>query len=524
QYFGKSCADLTLGECATLAGLTRAPNANEPIHNPENARIRRDIVLTQMIDNGFITRAEFDAAKTEDLAKAVITPEERQVLAEQGQATWDPKRFQAPYFVEEVRRFVTSPPPPYETNVSTQQVLEEGLQVHTTIDMRLQRAAEEILIRHMDEFDADKRAWLAKRNRSEEFIPISAALVCLDNRPGVEGFVRAMVGGRNFAEKKFNMATQAERQPGSSVKPFVWLAAIDNGMTCSTVIVDEPFSRVDGAGNLWTPKNFGGEYLGPIPISLALEKSVNVVSVTLVERLGMPLVRSYLRDAGFQRPIEDIVGLTIGLGTPVTTILDHAVCYSTLAHNGTRYDPVMVTDIQDRDGFTLYDYRDFRQKEVDALPPDATFAVVRMMQGVCEADYKRNHYPTGWRTHELERPRAGKTGTTNDSRDLWFCGFTPQFTCIVWFGYEDNSSLGTGRDFTGGHVSQPVWTEFMKAAHEGLPVEDFTVPPGVEFFNVERMTGVAGGDWKAAFIRGSRPPEEFSYDTLLDVEGLLEDL
>jgi penicillin-binding protein 1A len=528
QYFSHGVDELTLGESAMLAGLTRAPNKNNPFYYPENAETRRDIVLAQMLRNEFITQQEHDAAVLEDMDESVVLPSERAALGDVGTKAWRPGKFLAPYFVEEVRQFIGKPPPPYEISGSAEDLHVDGLEITTTIDMRLQKAAEEIVAAAREAFDVKKMEYLKKRNREAEFKPVFASLVCLDNRPGMEGFIRAMVAGADFDEKKFNLATQAKRQPGSSVKPFVWLAAIDKGLTGSSIIVDEPIIRYDALGRRWSPKNFDGEHHGPTPLRKGLEKSVNSISVKLVERFGMPVVRSYLQDAGFRQPINDDVGLTLALGTKETIILDHAVCYSTLALGGNRFSPTMILSIKDRDGFSRFDYRDFRMKPQlytrNALPEDAVYVIVNMLEGVCTADPKRAFYPSGRRTERLGRPRAGKTGTSNLSKDAWFCGFTPQYTCIVWFGYEDATPLGSGIAYTGGALASPVWTDFMIEAHEGLPVEEFRVPPGVKFHMVDRLNGLAGDDWNAAFIRGTTPPTEMPSLMDLRVEDHLETL
>ena len=229
QYYDKSVTELTLGEAATLAGLTRAPNTNNPFRSIENARQRRDIVLHQMLRNGFIDDNELDLALAEQIEQSVLSPEQRVARREQVTSGWAPNQFLAAYFVEEVRQFVGRPHAPYEVNASQDELFEGGLEIRTTIVMRFQRAAEEILYKAMDEFDEKKRAQYEKAGNMDEFSPVSAALICLDNRPGMEGYVRAMVGGRDFNKKKFNLATQAQRQPGSSVKPFVWMAALDDG-------------------------------------------------------------------------------------------------------------------------------------------------------------------------------------------------------------------------------------------------------------------------------------------------------
>lgn len=520
QYFAKDVSELTLGECALLAGLTRAPNRNEPFRNPENARIRRDIVLKQMLQNRFITQQDYEEGLKESVDESVVTREERKALAAEGKDSWTPNRFLAPYFVEEVRRFIGKPPAPYEVSASKEELFEGGLEIYTTIDMRLQRIAEDILTKALDEFDAAKRQALEKKGKENEFVPVSGALVCLDNQPGSEGFVRAMVGGRDFETKKFNMATQAERQPGSSVKPFIWLAALDQGMTPSDIVLDAEFIQLDAYGGPWAPENFDRKFLGYIPIRKALERSVNIVSVKLVNRFKMPLVRSYLRSAGFKKPIGDDVGLTIALGTPETTVLDQAVCYSTLALGGVRVQPTIITEIKDRDGFVRYDHRSFRKK-TRAFPEDVTYQIIHLLQGVCKPDFKGNYLPTGWRTYKLERPHGGKTGTTNESRNVWFCGFTPQYTCVIWLGYEDNRPLGRGTRYTGGVLASPIWTDFMIQAHEGLPIKDFRVPPGVEFYDIDRHTGLAGGTYREVFIRGTHPPTEMP---VLEMTERLEEL
>jgi penicillin-binding protein 1A len=462
-------------------------------------------VLAQMLGKGFISRAEHDAAVKESVEDQVITPEERAALPPERQAAWAPNKFLAPYFCVEVQHFITSPPPPNQVNVDPGELFESGLEIYTTIDPRLQRAAEEVLYKALDEFDAQKKARLEKQGRANEFAPINGALICLDNRPGFEGYVRAMVGGRDFTTNQYNLATQARRQPGSGVKPFVWLAALDSGMTPSSIVVDEPFSVEDALGRLWTPVNFEKKFLGPIPIRKALELSVNIVSVKLVQRLGMPLVRSYLRSAGFKQPIGDDVQLTLALGTKETLVIDQATCYQTLALGGVRVSPVMVTQIKDRDGIVRYDYHSYQTKQ-RVFKEDVAYQTTHLLKGVCDPVKDGSYSVTGRRTEKLGRPRAGKTGTTNDARTIWFNGYTAQFTAIVMLGYDDNRSIGSGLDTTGGAMASPIWTDFMIRAHEGLPVEDFKVPAGVEFFNIHRGTGLAGGDYPEAYIRGTRPP------------------
>jgi len=493
QYFAKSCRDLTLGECAMIAGLTPAPNTIQPFRSMERAKAHRDWVLRRMLENNFITKEECDAAAAEPLEEQVVMPEERQKLVAAGRVAFERNRFKAPYYVDAVRRLLLDEGLPSERGVEVydwDQIAHQGLKIYTTVDMRLQRVAEEVLEEKLEELDDRKRKELERQDRGDEFVPVTGALVCIDNRPGREGYVRALVGGRNYDEEKFNTAIQALRQPGSSVKPFVWTAAIDNGYSPSSIEVDEPIVRVDAARNVWRPKNFSGTFSGPITLRRALEKSVNIISIKLVERLGMPLVRGYIEKAGFRTPIGDEYRRTIALGAHSATVLDQCVAYSTFAHLGDRYDAVFVTEIRDHEGFTRY--HSGPRKTPQAIPRDVAYVMTYLLEGVAR-------YGTGARSRDLNRP---------------FCGFTPDFTCVVWIGYADNRPLGRGRDYTGGVEACPVWTKFMVKAHEGLPVREFEVPEGVKFIKVNRDSGVRGGSWPEAFIRGAQPPEPRSEDEL----------
>jgi penicillin-binding protein 1A len=514
QYFGKSCTELTLDEAALLAGLPRAPNRNNPIASPENARQRRDIVLRQMLANGFITREEFEEATAIAVESKVLSGAERAERMEAGEGVYIPNRFLAPYFVEEVRRTIIN-----EGIADWEELKQNGMEVHTTVDMRLQRAAGEVLRAHLDAFDANKREYLEARGRLDEFTPVSGGLICIDNRPGYQGLVRAMVGGRDFFAQQFNTVTQAKRQPGSSIKPFVWLAAMDQlSYTPSTTIVDEPVTWFDALGRPWSPRNFGNDYAhGPVTLRRALEGSVNIVSVKLVEELGVPIVRSYLRSAGIRSPIKDVAWLTVGLGTEVVTPLEQCVAYSTLANMGDRYSPVLIKEIRSRDGSLIYDGLEHQDIELDAIPADVAYQITYLLEGVAT-------WGTGHRSKELGRPRAGKTGTSNDNIDVWFCGYTPYFTTVVWIGYRDNRPLGSGRNYTGGRLACPLWTDFMVKAHQGLPEKDFEAPPEVRDrvrrIGVDRETGIEGGSFPEVFIRGTRPPIEPPPEPEPGIEGI----
>jgi penicillin-binding protein 1A len=446
--------------------LARSPNNNRPDRQPENARARRRIVLRQMLKNGFITQEEFEQADAESLLASLQTQEEKEASLNDEGSEWRPNEFLAPYFCEATRIHLRQ-----EGLVNKEALLESGLEIHTTIDLELQEKVQAIMESHLQQFDDDKLAYLQRAGREEEFVPVSGALVLIDNRPGMQGFVRAMFGGRDFEKEKFNTATQAQRQPGSSVKPFVWTTALTKGMRPSSIEMDMPLTIMVGTGKYWTPRNFGGGFSGPTTLRRALERSVNIVSVRLVRRYGLSAVRDTLQQMGIRTPIPDNLGLTIALGSLVVNPLEHCSAYATFANGGVYYPPVLVSERRNRDGITEYKARPKGTRVLDA---QIAYLMTNIMEGVAVRG-------TGARSRALERPRAGKTGTTNDARDVWFCGFTPQFTCVVWMGYRDYRSLGAGRGFTGGRLACPIWTEVMIEAHKDLPVLEFEVPQGIAF-------------------------------------------
>ncbi len=502
QYFGKSCRNLSLAECAVLPGLAPSPNAYRPDRYPEKAQSRRDTVLLLMRNRGFITEAAYEDAVQQDVTEGLVSREARTAAKSEGKGYWGPNEFFAWYFVEEARKSMMDSK--FDYQVSFDELYGGGFEIYTTLDMNMQRAAEDTLLNALDEFDAKKREQLEKAGRSKEFLPVSGALICIDNRDGHEGKVRALVGGRDSDSQKFNNATQALRQAGSSVKPFVWAAALDmgrtTGLTAAHRIVDEPFARMGGDNKLWQPKNFDSKFHGPVTLRWALEKSVNIVSIKLVNRpeIGMPVVRSYLKSVGFKYPIPDVVGLTIGLGTHGVIPLEQCVAYSTLANGGRYAPPTFVEKILDRDGNKVYQAN---VRTEQAIKEDLAYVVTHLLEGVAKSG-------TGARTRTFDRPRGGKTGTTNDSRDVWFCGFTPQFTCIVWVGYKDNRPLGRGANYTGGRMAAPIWADFMNLAHQGLPVRAFEKPNSVKSYAIDRSTGRLGGSFAEVFLEGTAPPTE----------------
>ncbi|NUM55131.1 MAG: PBP1A family penicillin-binding protein [Candidatus Hydrogenedentes bacterium] len=493
MYFFKSCKDLTLTEAATLAGILGSPNAFRPDLHPEAAQVRRNLVLDRMIEHGFITREEYDEARARPVTEDALTPAELAEKLETAKNLYVPNEFDAPYFVREMKVRAIR-----EGLFDDETLLESGYEINTTLDMRLQRAAEEALFAQLKKFDELKLKSLQRARREDEFVPVQGALVCIDNREGFKGYVRALVGGRDWDVEQYNMATQALRQPGSSVKPFVFATALEFGrdkfISPATIRMDEPFVIRRGA-SVWAPKNFSGDYSGAVTLRYALERSINVVSVKLVQEFGVENVKATIEKCFPEVSVRNDVGLTIGLGTNEVTVLDQCSAYQAIACGGMYTKPIFIESIKDRDGIERYRCE---PEHTRVMSEDVSYVLRHMLVGVAE-------YGTGARTRELGRPRAGKTGTTNDARDVWFCGFTPEYTCIVWIGYKDNRSLGRGADFTGGRQAVPVWTNFMKAALDGEPVQDFVVPEGkVEWHNVSRQkSGGSQGGFKEAFVKGT---------------------
>jgi penicillin-binding protein 1A len=290
---------------------------------------------------------------------------------------------------------------------------------------------------------------------------VEGALIALDPRSGE---VKAMVGGYDFERSQFNRAIQAERQPGSAFKPLVYAAAMDSHFTPASIIVDEPVFYDDN-GKIWSPKNFEKKYFGPTSLREALTHSRNVVTVKLADAMGIRYLVDYLQRFGFHRKLER--NLSIALGSAEVTPLEISVAYSALANKGLRPDPIFVSSISDSDGNPL----EKNPPHLDqVIPPETAYLVTSILQDVVKNG-------TGRRAQGLDRPTAGKTGTTNDLHDAWFAGYTPELLCVVWVGFDNKVPLG--RFETGGRVAAPIWKAFMTEALAKIPAGEFPVPDGL---------------------------------------------
>jgi penicillin-binding protein 1A len=326
--------------------------------------------------------------------------------------------------------------------------------------------------------DEKQKQWMLEL----EQVPIAqSALLCIEAETG---YVKAMVGGRDFKETQFNRAVQSRRQPGSAFKPIIYAAALDKQFenpdkfyTPATVIIDSPIVYEDTErDHTWKPKNYKEKFFGPTLLRDALAKSRNVVTIKILQDIGIDYTIDYARRLGINSEISK--DLSIALGSSGTSLLELTTAYSVFANRGFLVKPVFVTKIVDRDGNVLEETVSDRQK---AIEQTTAYLITNLLEGVVQ-------YGTGWRIKALKRPVAGKTGTTNNLFDAWFMGYTPQFVTGVWVGFDDEAPLGEGE--TGSRAASPIWLGFMQRVLEGLPAKVFHVPEGIVFTKIDAETGL----------------------------------
>lgn len=339
---------------------------------------------------------------------------------------------------------------------------------------------------------------LRKRNKEDR---LEGAMVVI--RPQT-GEIKAMVGGRDYQKSQFNRVLQARRQPGSIFKPFVYLAALMNGsedggkkFTPVTLVDDSPFTW-SYEGQEWQPDNYNGEYLGNVTFRRALERSLNSATARIARDVGIKNVRDVAYRLGIQSSLPALPSLA--LGSVEVSPLEVAIAFSTLANSGVRTEPLAVKNVLDQRGRVL-EKRDIRVEKV--ITPQMAFMMNHLMKGVLDRGTGR-----GARLQGFGRPAAGKTGTTNDLKDAWFVGYTPDLLAVVWVGFDNQTTLG----LSGAQAALPIWTEFMKQATVGSPVTDFTPPPGIKMVDVDPLIGCrAPADWpqtiQEAFLEGEEPTD-----------------
>jgi penicillin-binding protein 1A len=346
------------------------------------------------------------------------------------------------------------------------------------------------------------------------------------------GRVLAMVGGFSFAESQFNRATQAYRQPGSSFKPFVYASALDNGYTPSSVVMDAPIEVDPGGGQpIWRPENYSQEYYGPSTLRTGIELSRNVMTVRLAQDMGMPLVAEYGRRFGVYDKLAPYLPMALGAGE--TTVMRMAAGYAVFANGGREVRPTLIDRIQNRFGETVFRHEDricencsadawvgqdepaITDNREQVLDPMTAYQMTSMLEGVVQRG-------TGTAARAIGKPIAGKTGTTNDYRDAWFVGYSPDLVVGVYVGFDRPRNLGRGE--TGGHLAAPIFTEFMQVALSDKPPIPFRVPPGLNFLPIDRRTGLTAqpGDQGVileAFKPGTAPPDTYSIIGYTDTMG-----
>lgn len=575
-YFGKALDELTLEEAAYLAGLPKGPNNYHPTRKTEQAVARRNWVIARMLVNGYIN--EDQARLAQSVPLEVTLKQDRHDLVE------------APYFAEEIRRFLeseygrsglyedgllvrTSLRPDYQ--IMAQNALRDGL---VTYDRRqgwrgpLGRVSVDDWQEKLDDFnrpeglipewslavvtgregdvftlgvddgqsvrlDAPGYQWTGREARrlldTGDVIAISIdddAQVTLQQIPEVQaaivvmdphtGRVLAMQGGWDYNSSVFNRATQAMRQPGSAFKPFVYLSALQQGYAPNSIIIDAPVEFETGnQGEIWRPTNYSNQFYGPTPIRVGIEKSRNLMTVRLANAIGMENVADLAQTFGIYEEMPP--HLANSLGAAETKVLDLTAAYAMLVNGGKKITPAFIDRIQDRDGNTVY-ARDQRpcpecgpktqwqpnisvpepmDTRAQIIDPRHAYQMVSILEGVVERG-------TGARLRSLGRPLAGKTGTTNESRDAWFVGFSPDLAVGVYVGFDDPKPLGNRE--SGSSVALPVFKNFMEEALDNEAVIPFRIPRDISLVQINAATGARAqpGDPKViweAFLKGQEP-------------------
>ena len=429
-FFGKELKDLTLPEAATLAGMIQSPAHYSPVRHPDEARARRNLVLGAMQLNGWITAEQNASASAEPIVVAPVAVENSL----------------APYFVDYVNRLAESQ---FETSGATQRI-------YTTIDLELQHAAEAALKRQLDRLDTLKP---------------QAALVALDPHTGD---VLAMVGGRNYAESQLNRATDALRQPGSTFKPFVYAAALEDGMSPVQLFMDAPREFVYDRNQTYRPANYGGGYtMDEVTMRTGLVRSLNVVTVDVALQTGLARTANLAARFGLPKPERYPA---MALGTEEVTPLQLASAYAAFVNEGRRVDARVITNVGEPPAAHA------REMAMDqAVSPTTAYMITNMLSAVIERGTARKA-----RGAVPGTAIAGKTGT---SRDGWFVGYSPNLVCAVWIGFDDNKQLG----LTGAEAALPAWVDFMNeaiAVRPDLGGEHFECPEGIKFVEIDSMTGL----------------------------------
>ena len=475
-FFGKDVGNLTLAEAATIAGVIQAPSRHSPFRNPENAKARRNVVLNAMAEAGYISQ---DAALRAIREPLIVV--QRALDAE------------APYFVDYVAD---------ELRSRYDGLLHPGAKadVHTTLDLHLQRLAQDALRAGLERVDEI----LKRRARGAR---AQGAIVVINP---ANGEILAMAGGRHYAESQYNRAVSARRQPGSVFKPFVFLAAFERGLdegrtdlTPASTVLDEPTTFLFNEQE-YAPTNYGNEYGGEMTFRRALALSRNVAAVKVAEAAGYDRVAALWKRTGVGAAAQPYP--SIALGVFEATPLEIAEAYTPFVNQGVLKPLTPLLRVEENGKPLPLPDRTF----VQVARPETTYLVTNMMRSVINEGTG-----AGARARGFTLDAAGKSGTTNDLRDAWFVGFTPELLTVVWVGYDDNQPIR----LTGSQAALPIWTDFMLRATAGQPSTSFAVPDGIVYADVDRDTGRLAGPFctrvmTEAFIVGTEPWDRCASHTI----------
>ena len=471
-YFSKSVGQLTLPEAALLAGLVKAPSVYSPFTDPKRARERRDIVLNRMQTEGHITAAQTKSALS---TPATLNP----LFRERGIA---------PFFVDYVRREL-------EPRFGSVLLARGGLRIYTTLDLEMQRMAADVVRSGVKNIEKT----LATRKKGAQTDPsgMEGALVALEP---ASGGIRVMVGGLDYARSQFNRAVQARRQPGSAFKPFVYAAALEHGYSPAHLLDDFPISYtilLNGRQVDWSPENYDHQFRGSVTLRRALEESINVPTVRLLEAVGVEPVITLAHRMGIKSELRREYALALGVSE--VNLLELTSAYSVLANRGIRAPATSIRRVVGPSGDVL---EQGSHSEDRVLPEDVAFLTTSLLQGAVErGTAKRGRIP-GWSV-------AAKTGTSQDAVDMWFVGFTRSLVAGLWVGYDQPRSLGSHE--TAGRLAGPVWADFMRHALRGTRPEAIPIPEDVLAARVNYRTGLSTDDSDPEaiteyFIRGDMSP------------------
>ncbi|MEW6007607.1 MAG: PBP1A family penicillin-binding protein [bacterium] len=494
-YFNKEANSLSLSEASILAGMVASPNTYSPFTNPSLSITRGIRTLERMADDRYITKEKRDKEimllkkRIEDIVKT----KKRFVIG----TTIN----KAPYFIEYLRKQL-------EQEYGYNLLYQGGLSVSTTLNLKMQREAELALSKGLNRLNMGRKD------------KIEGALLAIEPTTGK---IRAMVGGSGFSVRnQLNRTYQTIRQPGSAFKPIIYAAAIDSGWTLADTILDEPISYpgMGEEGETWIPQNYEGRWYGRVTVRKALEDSINIPTIKILDKVGPSRAVIYATRLGITSELHPY--LSLALGAFDTSMMDMAVAFSVFANGGLRIKPYGISEVKDRNGNFLKKTAPFYEC---VLSKETAYIITSALKGVIERGTAQPFLGG-----QFDCDIAGKTGTTDECVDAWFIGYTPNLLCAVWVGY-DRGRKSMGKNMTGAVAAAPIFLEFMKEALKEVPKETFQIPDGIVFLNIDRKSGRVlspeAPGFPEVFIAGTEPErqneKEKEEERLLEKEGFEEE-